>query len=171
VEEGRVPPESVERLSPARQALSLAQGLLALETPQGDLLAGDLLPDIAELAQAEGAPSIQAQALFLRGLLLIEEEDSRGAEQALERAWEAERYGTYAGPARLALNLIRATAEQKEQIRGLQARLMASEEGRNRDQGEADELRAQVQALTEQIEELKEVHLRVESEKEDSPPS
>jgi hypothetical protein len=169
VEEVRVPLQREKVPSPARQGLSLAQGLLALEAPQADWLAGDLLPDVAALAQADGEPSVRAQALFLRGLLLFEESDSRGAEEALEQAWQAERHGPYAGAARLVLNLIRAAAERREQIRGLQARLTASEEGRNRDQGEADELRAQVEALTDQIEELKEVHLRVESEKEDSP--
>ena len=169
VEEVRVPLQRAEAASPARQGLSLAQGLLALEAPQADWLAGDLLLDVAALAQADGEPSVQAQALFLSGLLLFEESDSRGAEEALEQAWQAERHGPYSGPARLALTLIRATAEQKERIRGLQARLTASQEGRNRDQGEAEELRAQVEALTDQIEELKEVHLRVESEKEDSP--
>jgi len=169
VEEVRVPLQREKAVSPARQGLSLAQGLLALEAPQADWLAGDLLPEVAALAQADGEPSVQAQALFLRGLLLFEESDSRGAEEALEQAWQAERHGPYSGPARLALTLIRATAEQNERIRGLQARLTASQEGRNRDQGEAEELRAQVEALTDQIEELKEVHLRVESEKEDAP--
>ena len=169
VEEVRVPLQREKPVSPARQGLSLAQGLLALEAPQADWLASDLLPDVAALAGADGEPSVRAQALFLRGLLLFEGSDGRGAEEALEQAWQADRHGPHAGPARLALYLIRAAVEQKERIRGLQARLTANEEGRNRDQGEAEELRAQVEALTDQIEELKEVHLRVESEKEDSP--
>jgi hypothetical protein len=170
VEEERVP-VAAAAVSPARQGLSLAQGLLALETPPSDWLAGDLLPAVAARAEADGERSVRAQALFLHGLLLFEERDTPGASEALAQAWEADRHGTWAGPARLALTLIRATEEQERQIRGLQARLLASEEGRDRRQGEVAELRAQVEALTDQIEELKEVHLRVESEKEDSPPS
>jgi hypothetical protein len=169
VEELPLPLTPAEEDSGARVALQRAQALLTLETPDADWLAESLLTEAGRLAAADGQAGLQSQALFLAGLVQLQWGLDARAEELLEAARVADRHGPHGATARLALHLLREVRRQEDSMAQLRQELARSEQGRREQEEVADRLATQVHELNEQIEELKEVHLRVESEKEDSP--
>jgi hypothetical protein len=124
----------------------------------------------ATLEAAPGIdPGLRAQALYLRGFLAWEAGDSEGAVADLDAAASGDPLGPLAEPAVLSRRMVLALAAQEGDLRRLQTEIAASRQERQRESERAKGLETEVEALTRQLNELKEVHLRVESEKKDDP--
>ncbi len=166
----RATPDEEQGLACARAALVLA---LAPPGPSVWVEPADLLlARLALEAARDGATRIAAEALYLRGMLALGpgEAAAQEARALLEAAGAMDPLGPFAAPSRLAIRLLDAAARRQKELADLRERLAGAEQGRRREQAAADTLRAEVESLKKQLDELKEVHLRIESEKKDGPP-
>ncbi|MFQ5671127.1 MAG: hypothetical protein ACE5HD_11510 [Acidobacteriota bacterium] len=166
------PPAPVPQ--PAPPPLRAEQGLA---TARAALLLGmgweadDLLAAVRHQAALESDPVVAARSLYLRGVLALDQGRS-GRERArrfLEESVRADPAGSLSAPARLALRLLEDVMRREAALEQLQQTLATSERRRQDDEVEVEALRAQVGALKDQLDQLKEVHLRIESEKKDAP--
>ncbi|MFQ5768026.1 MAG: hypothetical protein ACE5ID_08595 [Acidobacteriota bacterium] len=129
--------------------------------------AGVILDSVASMDEVAANPPLLARVLLLRGLvaLHLEEEDPAVVGPLLSRALELESDGSMAEPLELALDLLGRLSESRAEVLSLRKELATLKQAQSRDRDQAKGLRMEMEALRRQLEELKEVHLQLESEK------
>ena len=167
--------ESPQPQGPEDRLVASHHGLLtraAMAISVGLEAGGDaLLEEFLRSAAAPG-PEARSRALALRAVLVLHEGGERGARMAksyLQAARQANPGGVNAGGIALALDLLAALEKESAALARSRVELGA---GREREKQQADTaaaLRVEVESLELQLEELKAIHLQIESGKEDTP--
>ena len=169
------PPVIVESRPPQEPTEAPRHGLLtraAMAVSVGLEAGGDaLLEEFLRSGPAVG-PEARSRALVLRALLVLHQGGERGGRMAkayLQAAGQADPGGGNAGGIALALDLLLALERERGELARNRAQLGASRD-RERRQSDAEAvLRTEVESLELQLEELKAIHLQIESGKEDTP--
>jgi hypothetical protein len=174
-----VPPpamaESRPTQMPAERVLSPRHGLLtraAMAVSVGLEAGGDALLEEFLRSGPVAGPEARARALVLRALLARNQGGERGERMAkayLQAALQANPGGVNAGIIALTLDLLAALEKESGELARTRAELGASRERERQQAGAAKALRTEVESLALQLEELKAIHLQIESGKEDTP--
>ncbi|MCZ6746689.1 MAG: hypothetical protein O7C74_05680 [Acidobacteria bacterium] len=169
------PPVIVESRPPQEPAEVPRHGLLtrsAMVVSVGLEAGGDaLLEEFLRSGPAVG-PEARSRALVLRALLVLHQGGERGGRMAkayLQAAGQADPGGGNAGGIALALDLLVALERERGELARSRAQLGASRDRERRQSDAETVLRTQVESLELQLEELKAIHLQIESGKEDTP--
>ena len=128
-----------------------------------------LLAEVEAVARAEGDRTMQARALALRAVLAWERKSPEEAGALLRAAGAADPLGPVGGTARLAAEMMGRLGQREREIDGMRQSLAVAESGRQMSEEQTRALENEVGALRRQLDELKQVHLQVESEKDDDP--
>ena len=88
----------------------------------------------------------------------------------IEAARRADPAGPLAEPARLSVELIERLNQKGIELTEMQERLAATEQQIRASEERKRSLEGDVEALRQQLDEIKQIHLRVESEKQDDSP-
>jgi hypothetical protein len=162
------PREAPEEPVPDHEArLALARTAEGLGYPE---LADEILRETGERAVASGEYSMLAMILFLRGFMALQAGSHDAAASLIEDARLADPSGPLADPASLSIALLEQLSLKELELDELRERLAATEEQIGVGEERSGALEAELEAVKEQLDELKQIHLRVESEKQDDPP-
>jgi hypothetical protein len=152
----------------SRNFLALAEAAMIVGLDEGaDLLLGEYIRTAPVDATAE-----RARALVLRALVALGRGGGPGREAAadfLQAARQIEPLGTSAPGITMTLGLLSDLEARGKDLEQAGARLAASRKREGQEQAGAEALRDEVAALKQQLNELKEIHLRIESDKQDAP--
>ena len=162
-----VPRAEVSAPEPAsRLGLAGAQAMLLLGRawPVEPLLA-----EVVERARTEGHRALEARALTLQAVLAWERDDAVGAVALLGAASTADPLGSVGRSARLTAEMIGRLGDQAGEMGRMRADLSAARTGLQASEGQARALEIEVNALHRQLDELKQLHIQIESEKQDDP--
>jgi hypothetical protein len=160
--------EAAEEPVPEQDArLALARTAEELGYPE---LADEILTEAGERAVASGEYSMQAMSLFLRGFMALQAGSHDQAAILIEDARLADPSGPLADPASLSIALLEELSRKELELAELRERLAATEQQVGVGEERSGALEAELEAVKEQLDELKQIHLRVESEKQDDPP-
>jgi len=172
------PPVIIESRPPhdlAMPGTDTAHGLLtraAMAVSVGLEAGGDALLEEFLRASPVAGPEARSRALVLRAFLALHQggdQARRLAKAYLQAGWQADPGGAHAHGIALALDLLAALETESAALARSQARVKGA---RAREQQQADaaaKLRDEVESLQLQLEELKAIHLQIESDKEDTP--
>ena len=162
------PWEAPEELVPEQDArLALARTAEELGYPE---LAEEILTEAGERAAASGEYSMLAMSLFIRGFMALQAGSHDQAASLIEDARLADPSGPLAEPASLSVALLERLSRKELELDELRERLAATEEQVGVRDERSRALEAELEAVKEQLDELKQIHLRVESEKQEDPP-
>ena len=161
-------PENLEPAPRPNNLLALAEAALIVGLDDGaDLLLGEFMRTVPVDETAE-----RARALVLRALVALRRGGEPGREAAadfLQAARQIEPLGTSAPGITMTLELLADLEARNDDLEQARSRLAASRRREGQEQAGAEELRDEVAALKQQLNELKEIHLRIESDKQDAP--
>jgi len=167
--ESRAPQEAMAPGTRIRHGL-LTRAAMAVSV--GLEAGGDaLLEEFLRSTPTAGA-DVRAQALVLRALLALHQGGEQGRHRAkayLQAGWQADPQGENTHAIELALDLLADLGKERAALAASQAQVKA---GRAREKQQADAaaaLRGEVRSLQQQLEELKAIHLQIESDKENTP--
>jgi hypothetical protein len=146
--------------------VALARTAVALGYPG---LADEILSESGELPAVTGEDNLLARSLFTRGFLAWQAGNQDQASSLIEAARQADPFGPLAEPAGLFIELLDRLSQKELELGEMRERLAASEEQVDVWEKRSRTLEGEMKALREQLDELKQIHLRVESEKDDSP--
>lgn len=167
--ESQSPREPVEQAEPYRHGL-LTRAAMAVSV--GLEAGGDaLLEEFLRSGPAVG-PEERSRALVLRALLVFHQGGERGGRMAkayLQAAGQADPGGGNAAGLTLALDLLAALEAERGELARRRTQLGTSRDRERRQSDAASALRTEVESLELQLEELKAIHLQIESGKEDAP--
>lgn len=162
-------------LKPAGGAETPRHGLLtraAMVVSVGLEAGGDaLLEELLRSGPAVG-PAARSQALVLRAFLVRHQGGARGrrmAEAYLLAAAQADPGGGNAAGIALALDLLLELEGEQRDLARSRTQLGASRDREREQSGSVAVLQAEVESLERQLEELKAIHLQIESGKKDAP--
>lgn len=168
VVEARPPDEFKPRPPRSGSLLALAETAMIVGMDEGaDLLLGEFIRAAPVEARAD-----RARALVLRALISLRRsgEDARRAATAfLLAARQLEPLGPSTPGIDMTLELLSAVEAREADLDSTRSRLAASRRREDEEQAGADALRDEVESLKQQLNELKEIHLRIESDKQDAP--
>lgn len=170
----RVPAEeqpAAPASSPAPAGLSrsgLAAGRLLLRLGWRGA-ADDLLEEAARAAAEEGNGSVEGQVLTLRAVVAWEAARTDQALDLLRAAASVDPAGSATPGALLALDLMRRVVESEATVDDLRGQLVHAQQRQVARDDEIAGLENELAALQRQLHELKQVHLQIESEKDDDP--
>jgi hypothetical protein len=164
------PPVQVDARGSDRASgvLALAEAAMFVGLEEGaDLLLADFLRSAPMEAGAH-----RARALVLRALVAVRRggpDDLETAEGFLLAARQIQPMGPSAPAASMTLELLAAIEAREEDLKRTRSRLAASRRREGEEQAGAEVLRNEVESLKQQLNDLKEIHLRIESDKQDAP--
>jgi len=148
--------------------LALAEAAMIVGLDDGaDLLLGEFMRTVPVEETAE-----RARALVLRALVALRRGGEPGREAAadfLQAARQIEPLGTSAPGITMTLELLADLETRNNDLEQARSRLADSRKREGQEQAGAEALRDEVASLKQQLNELKEIHLRIESDKQDAP--
>ena len=128
-----------------------------------------LLAEVATRARAAGDGLLEARALTLQGILAWNRDDPGEAIALLGAANTADPVGFVGQSARRTAEMIGRLGDRASEIATMRAHLNAARTGLRTSEDEAHALETEVKALRRQLDELKQLHIQIESEKQDDP--
>ena len=164
------PPEEVMLRPPSRTGslLALAETAMIVGLDEGaDLLLGEFI----RTAPVEDREE-RARALVLRALVSLRRGGESGRQAAtafLLAARQLEPLGASTPGIDMTLELIATVEAREADLQATRSRLAASRRREGEEQAGADALRSEVESLKQQLNELKDIHLQIESDKQDAP--
>lgn len=128
-----------------------------------------LLAEVAVMARAEGDRVLEARALTLRGVLAWERDQPGEAIALLGAASTVDPLGFVGRSAQRTAEMMGRLGDRAAEIAVMRARLSAARAGLQMSEDEARTLESEVNTLRRQLDELKQLHIQIESEKQDDP--
>ena len=128
-----------------------------------------ILEEVEQAARASGDQMLLANALTQRAVLAWRRNGEEEAAALLDRAVDADPHGPFGRAAHLMREVMEQLGERQRELNRIRDRLGSVEREREQSESQARVLAGEVAGLRRQLDELKQVHLQIESEKEDAP--